>query len=317
MRLAWRTAGWLVAAALVGYFLWFAGNTLDFRGLEAIASPSVIAALLIAASLYATIIPVSAWAWAILLARQGEAWRVSLLAVVLGRVQLAKYLPGNVAQHAGRAMLSLRNGMGGRAFAVTVVQENVLATAASVLVGVLALAISAPGIAQLPDGARSWLLGAGILFAVAVLLLASFDLPPDRLALSPSRFERMLGHLGGLPGGRVVLPALAAYVLNYLVIGLGLWIVARAAGMPAALDLAIVTAVFSLAWLLGFLAPGAPAGLGVREGIMVLLLAGIIPDADALAFVLLARVVTLAGDAIIYLTSLLYGVGGGKDTESI
>ena len=87
-------------------------------------------------------------------------------------------------------------------------------------------------------------------------------------------------------------------------IGLGLWIVALAAGFSDSIDLGVATAVFALSWLLGFLAPGAPAGLGVREGIMVLMLSPLMPDSEALAFVLLARLVTLAGDAIIYLCSL-------------
>lgn len=316
MKQALRLAGWVAATILVGYFLWFASRTLDFHGLRELLSLPVLGALFVAAVLYSTIIPTSAWAWTILLARQGEAWRVPVLARLLGRVQLAKYIPGNVAQHAGRALLALRAGMGGRVLAVTVIQETVLATAASVVVGVLALAVSSPGVSQLPNDARDWLVGAGVLLVAMVVLLAAFDLAPDRLANSPSRLVRALGRAGGLPGPRVVLPAMAAYVLNYLLIGLGLWLVARAAGMPEVLGLAVATAAFALSWLLGFLAPGAPAGLGVREGIMVLLLAGVVPDADALAFVLLARVVTLAGDAIIYLTSLLPSVGGRHELES-
>ena len=311
-----RVAGWLVAAALVGYFLWFAGRALDVHVLGRLLSLPVCLALVAAALLYATIIPVTAWAWARLLARQGEIWTAGSLALLLGRVQLAKYIPGNVAQHAGRALLALRAGMGGRTLAVTVIQETVLAAAASVLVGVLALAATAPGITQLPEGSRAWLLAAGGVLGCAVLVLSCFDLPVEGLAKSRSRIARLLARGGGLPGYRVVLPALAAYGLNYLVIGLGLWIVARAAGLPAELDLWVATAAFALSWLLGFLAPGAPAGLGVREGIMALLLVGIVPDADALAFVLLARVVTLAGDAIIYAASLLHGPGDAGRLES-
>lgn len=311
-----RIAGWLLAASLAGYFAWFAWHALEPGALGALISPGVAAALVAAALLYAAIIPITAWAWARLLARQGESWQVVTLARLLGRVQLAKYIPGNVAQHAGRAVLSLKAGMGGRPLAVTVVQETMLAVAASVLVGVLALALSAPGIAQLPPNSRGWLLGLGACLGLLVIVLSAFDRSPSSLLQSRSRLSRLLGRAGGLPGARVVLPALAGYGLNYLLIGLGLWLVARAAGMPAALDLSLAIAAFALSWLLGFLAPGAPAGLGVREGIMVLLLAGAVPDADALAFVLLARLVTLTGDAIIYFASWLPTPGaGGKGLE--
>jgi uncharacterized membrane protein YbhN (UPF0104 family) len=102
--------------------------------------------------------------------------------------------------------------------------------------------------------------------------------------------------MGGLPGARVALPAFAAYATNYLLIGIGLWIIARASGMSPALDFPLITAAFALSWLIGFLAPGAPAGLGVREGIMVVLLSGAADNAQVLIFVLLARVVTMLGD---------------------
>jgi uncharacterized membrane protein YbhN (UPF0104 family) len=305
MKWVWRVLGWLVAVALAAYFLWLASRALDVARLRELATLPVAAVTLVAALLYACIIPVTAWAWKGLLAQQGEAWKVRPLAVLLGRPQLAKYIPGNVAQHVGRAFLSLRAGMGMRAFAVTVVQENVLAVAASVLVGLIALALSPGGLAQLPPESRSWLWGLGLGLAAAVVILASFNLPPHRLAGSPSRLARALARVGGLPGPKAVFSAFAAYSLNYVLIGLGLWLLARAAGMPPALDLAVATAVFALSWLLGFLAPGAPAGLGVREGIMVLILAETVPDPDALAFVLLARVVTLAGDAIIFVASHL------------
>ena len=292
--------GTLAALALAAYFLWFAAGAMDAEALASLESPRVLAAVGVAALIYALIIPISAWAWSRLLARQGEAWGVARLAGLMGIMQLAKYIPGNVAQHASRAALALRAGMGGRALAVTVVQETVLATAASLMVGLPALALSAPGLTQIPEGARVPMLVAGVLLAVAVLVLGSVTVSPAQLADHHSRWARALGGAGGLPGPATTLPAIAAYMVNYVVIGIGLWLVARSAGLPLQVDLALVTAAFSLAWLLGFLAPGAPAGLGVREGIMLILLAGAAPDPHLLLFVMLARAVTLLGDGVCF-----------------
>lgn len=296
----WRILGTLAALGLAAYFLWFAARAMDARALESLRSPQVLAAVATAAVLYALIIPISAWAWARLLVRQGETWPVARLAGLMGLMQLAKYIPGNVAQHASRAALAMQAGMGGRPLAVTVVQETVLATAASLMVGLPALALSAPGLTQLPEGAGTPMLVAGAILAVAVVALGSATVPPSRLSSHRSRWMRSLGAAGGLPGPATTLPAIAAYMVNYVVIGLGLWLVARAAGLPVEVDLALVTAAFSLAWLLGFLAPGAPAGLGVREGIMLILLAGSAPDPELLLFVMLARAVTLLGDGLCF-----------------
>lgn len=292
--------GTLAALALAVYFVWFAVRSMDSQALASLNSPGLLAAVVVASLMYALVIPISAWAWSRLLARQGESWRVGRLAGLMGIMQLAKYVPGNVAQHASRAALALRAGMGGRALAVTVVQETVLATAASLMVGLPALALSAPGLTQIPEAARVPMLVAGALLGLAVLVLGSVTFEPARLSGHRSRWLRALGGAGGLPGPATTLPAIAAYMVNYLVIGLGLWFVARAAVLPAQVDLALVTAAFSLAWLLGFLAPGAPAGLGVREGIMLILLAGAAPDTDLLLFVMLARAVTMLGDGLCF-----------------
>lgn len=313
-----RPLGYLIAALLVGYFVWFATRALDPAALGALAEPVVLAAVLAAAVLYALILPITAWAWTRLLARQGERWRVRPLLVLLGRVQLAKYIPGNVAQHAGRALLAIRAGMGGRTVAVTVMQETLFAVAASLLVGASALAASAQGVGPVPLQYRAGLSALGIGAMAAVLVLALLDLPPERLLASRYRLARLVGHFGGLPGAGVVSRVVAAYSLNYLLIGLGLWLVVRAAGLPQALDLPLVTAAFALSWVLGFLAPGAPAGLGVREGIMLLLLSGTVSGPDAVAFVLLARVVTLLGDGLGYLMSWIGpGSPGPATTEAV
>lgn len=306
MKRVGRFLGLAVAVFLAGYFIWFAAHNIDFSMLGGMLTSAVLAALLVAALLCAAIIPLTGWAWARLLAGQGEDWPVSWLTAVLAVTQLAKYVPGNVAQHAGRAGLALREGMAGKVLAVTVVQETALAIAASVIVGMAMLAASGPGLAQLPESSRAVLAWLVPVLLLAVLLLVSVPLSPSRLAGSPNRILRLLGRLGGLPGARVALPALAAYALNYGLIGIGLWFLARAANLPAALDLPLVTAAFALSWLLGFLAPGAPAGLGVREGILVVLLSGVASDENLLAFVLLARLATMLADAINFVLGTLW-----------
>src|SRR3546814_11891689 len=78
--------------------------------------------------------------------------------------------------------------------------------------------------------------------------------------------------MGGLPGPGATLIAVTIYAGNYLLIGLGIWLLAIALGMAHEIDYAMATSAFALSWILGFLAPGAPAGLGAREGLMVLIL---------------------------------------------
>lgn len=303
MSKVWRVAARCLSLVLVAYFVWFAFRATDVSALRRVHfSARVTLGVFAAALLYAAIIPITAWAWRRLLETQGEHWLVSSLARFLGLSQLAKYIPGNVAQHATRATLAMRAGMGGRAFFVSVGQETVIAVAASLLVGfgVLQFSESAAGLGQLSPWGVRCLLFLSMALAFGVLLMASRKLTPDHLSQHSSRWLRLLGRMGGLPGPASVLAALMAYASNYLMIGAGLWLVARAIAAPAAMDFSLLTAAFALSWALGFLAPGAPAGLGAREASMLLLLHGSASADTLLVFVLLARIVTMLGDGLCF-----------------
>lgn len=62
---------------------------------------------------------------------------------------------------------------------------------------------------------------------------------------------------------------------------------------------------FVVAWLAGLITPGAPAGVGVRELILVMLLKGLVPESELLLAVLLSRIVTVAGDVCFFLFASL------------
>lgn len=294
-----RIVLYLIALSLAGYFVLSAFRALDIGAItKVLSSPPQVMAILLAACLYASIIPVTGWAWRQLLAGQSERWTVRDLTIILGLTQLAKYVPGNMAQHAARATLALRAGMDARAYFSTLAQETLLAVAASLIVGLALLAWSGHRIAQFPPSASIALYSAAAVLGIIIVVLASTRLGPVELRRRGGWVRRALALAGGLPGPSITLFALAAYVSNYLIIGIGLWLISTCYG--AQLSFALVTAAFSLAWVLGFLAPGAPAGLGAREGIMLLLLHGTASPDHLTIFVLLARVVTILGDMLCF-----------------
>lgn len=297
-----------IIAAVIGflllfYFVWFAVNAINLEALQhVLTSPRVIFGVIVAALLYALIIPITALAWRQLLVVQGESWQVDSLARFLGLAQLAKYIPGNIAQHAARVTLCLRAGMSARAMFASTTQELLLSVAASFIVGLVMLTFSTSvlGLDQLSISMQRTFIALAVCAALGVLAIASFKLDPVIFSAHPNSALRLLARVGGLPGPKATLTALTGYIVNYLLIGFGLWLVALAIDAPASMGFATVTAVFALSWTLGFLAPGAPAGLGAREGIMLLLLQGSAPTETLLMFVVLARVITMLGDGICF-----------------
>ena len=75
-----------------------------------------------------------------------------------------------------------------------------------------------------------------------------------------------------------------------------------------------IAGISIIAWLIGFITPGSPGGLGVRELMLSILLSGI-PGADAIpACAIFYRIVTTAGDIIAFLVSLLFYRHASVDT---
>ena len=71
------------------------------------------------------------------------------------------------------------------------------------------------------------------------------------------------------------------------------------------LDTLVFSSAFIVAWLAGLITPGAPAGVGVREIVIVILLKGLVSESDLLLAVLLTRVVTVGGDVLFFLLASL------------
>jgi uncharacterized membrane protein YbhN (UPF0104 family) len=67
----------------------------------------------------------------------------------------------------------------------------------------------------------------------------------------------------------------------------------------------VLCSAYVVAWLIGLVTPGAPAGVGVRELILVFLLQGLVGESELLLTVVLGRVVTVTGDFLFFLVSWL------------
>jgi hypothetical protein len=58
----------------------------------------------------------------------------------------------------------------------------------------------------------------------------------------------------------------------------------------------ILLSAYLLSWIAGFLTPGAPGGIGIREATLTLLLTDVVPVDDALLAAVIFRLITIIGD---------------------
>jgi len=68
-----------------------------------------------------------------------------------------------------------------------------------------------------------------------------------------------------------------------------------------------VVGLFLLSWLAGFLVPGAPSGIGIREMVMLMFMGDILSEDILFAAMLMHRIVVATGDVVAYGAAVVYG----------
>jgi hypothetical protein len=235
-------------------------------------------------------------AWRIMLTGWGRGLDFWSAARIWTVSSLGKYLPGKVWAVAGMAVMAQRAGVGAGPATGSAVILQVLAigtgAAVAALTGWSALRAAYPG----AEG------GLAILLLVSVLSVALL-LRPDsvrrivRIAL-PEATVSLTPPVGAVAFG------IAANAIAWLGYGLALWLLARGLLPEAGLGLLPAIAVFTASYLAGFLALFAPGGIGVREGVFILMLQGPIGIGAATALALASRLlltVTELGAAVPFL----------------
>ena len=177
---------------------------------------------------------------------------------------LGKYVPGKVWAVAGMALLAQRAGVAPWAATGSAVVMQVLAIGTGAAVAGLAGAHNIEA-AQRGTGAVLMLLVAGAIISVGLLLWPPFLRRVLRLAAPQAVGERQ-------PTGRGIVVGIATNIVAWLGYGLALWLLGRGLLPTSGLGLRLAIAVFTASYLAGFLALFAPGGIGVREGLFILML---------------------------------------------
>lgn len=271
----------------------------------ALLAPGVVAATLAASVLFATTAVFLAAAWKILLRNLGADRSLTGVSATVFTTQIGKYLPGNIGHHVGRTVQAKsRLGIPLPTAITSIFQESALVCVTTLMVAMFALTptfktISA-GRDHLigPDSATMWmaivLIGAGLLVSVASTW---------RKRAPPSNTTLRWIH-GALPDWKLVAKTLPHYLAIGLLNGVALTLIYLALAPPSPSEVLSLTGIYALAWILGFVIPGPPGGMGVRDAALLALLGSITTSETALTVTTSARIATLIADVIIFSTGL-------------
>jgi uncharacterized membrane protein YbhN (UPF0104 family) len=216
---------------------------------------------------------------------------------------LMKYLPGNLMEFVGRN-LALRNfGVGHRVTAFASLLETILVTVNAVAVSSIFSVTELIKIFEM-KWKFSLTIPATVLLILSIGtigLLAGF-LVKNKLDLR----KRALVLI------KVICKSQIVYCLFFLSSGLAISILSHYLENPGGSLLfsfgphAILkmTSVYALSWVVGYVTPGLPGGLGVREATLVIALSTMMGRDVALSLAVILRIISLSCDVFLYLVSL-------------
>jgi hypothetical protein len=241
----------------------------------------------VAASVLPTVagVALTAVCWRVWLGAVGPSPAILPTAQVFFVSQAGKYLPGSVWPFLAQAAFARRFGLT-RSGVLTATGLFLLTHVATGAV----LGVAAAG-AVAGDAAVRWPWLVLVAAVCAVPLLPSVQ---RRLLLLAGRWQPSMATVRRMTWRRTAL-AVGVMASAWACYGLGLQMLVAPLGAGPG-DVWLITSGYALAWVAGFLAVAAPAGAGVREAVLVAVLAPLLGTSPAIAVAIASRLVLTVVD---------------------
>jgi len=229
--------------------------------------------------------------WLLLLRLLGARPRLSLAFRAFALSQLAKYVPGKIISHGVRAAYTLQANVSPPVVSSSLVWEALLTLGSAAIIALLTLFTQT---SMAVHQASRWLVIAFALGSIAFAAVGS-------TRLLGSGWKRWVGlsQLRTRPVAAVAIFAL--YLSGWPIYGFGNWLLANSIAPLSASTLLPLTGALAVSWGLGYVSVFAPAGLGVREGVLYLFVLGLMDEGNAMLFVALSRILGFAVEAVLTL----------------
>lgn len=297
-----ETLGWALSIILIIWFI--------YRTLVSIPSwpqpywnyQSSLLIILSVIFLYVvTLINGSFVSFGILKSIVGKTIDLPLMIAICFISQIAKYLPGNIAHHIGRVILSRK---------LLVPQKKVIMGIFIEMVWVVGIVMCLTiyhGLSMGNDffdehSAIAIILSSGGII-IGLCLFKGLTLKLYNQFLGEQEFTTRKNRK--LPNIPITILSLATYFFNYLLLGAIISLLGGATFGLWELNILTLGSIFAVAWVVGFFTPGSPAGIGVREFILLELLTPIYGSEVALALTILLRLTTIIGDIIAWIVGVI------------
>lgn len=252
---------------------------------------------------YTSSIGVLGMIWQLLLWDHGLKPKWFRLQIIFSIAQFAKYLPGNVAHHVGRVYMAKEIGVPISVTVHIMLVEALFGVGIGSALALLSLLFMADvNVVSGPVSIEPSMLSLIMLITLSLpwLVVRFLNKYLPHIAKKISGGERIAE-----PRFRTAFAVAGLFLICFLIIGIVLKFHANWLFNTDELSVLQFTAIFAVAWVAGYIVPGAPAGLGVREALMILLFSPLLGPAVAVGLSISLRIATTMGDGLAFLIGLL------------
>lgn len=211
------------------------------------------------------------------------------------RSMVVRYIPGTIWGLAARGYVMRRGGLSKTSAVSILVIES--------LVGVLSALI----IYLVSPAAQVGTMVINVFVIIGIVVLTGFMIFFASLAKLLNRFS--LTRWIGVPTGRPSWTTIILFWIHWIIIGSSLFVLAHAFQSVPLKFLPFCIGAYAISWSVGYLAPFAPGGLGVREAGLTFFLAPVLGLPLAAILAILFRIVFILGEALCWITTI------GKSTN--
>lgn len=290
--------GSIIAILCFGYIIRMI-LTIDVNWKSLFSGGNNIALLLFLTVVDVIILYLVAYAWGMLLKFiEFKDVKNTKLASVYIKSNIAKYLPGNVMNLVGRNVIAGQMGFKQAHIAMTTVVEIGLFAMTTMI---LAILFSIKQIGQFYNIFREYVNYKILLFGVILLVVLVIAILV--LLYKKSKFIVEVKKYFTKAFLMVCLKSVTLYSIYFMGTGVLLVVILN---QMLGIDLSIgvgfqIVGYYIISYFIGYITPGAPGGMGVRETILILLLSTCVGTNIATVASVIHRVVTVLGDIGIYL----------------
>ncbi|AQR97822.1 lysylphosphatidylglycerol synthase domain-containing protein [Clostridium saccharoperbutylacetonicum] len=225
------------------------------------------------------------------------------LASIYVKANIAKYLPGNVMNLIGRNVLAGKLGFKQISIATSTIMEIIIFGSTTM---VLAFLFSITKLNYMVSIIKQYI-NYKVSIVVMIFLILFFTILLLYILKNKKKYVNKIKKYCTMEFLKLTIRLVFLYGIYFIYLGIMLVIILRNVLCVSTNlnNMLQVIGFFVLSYFIGYIVPGSPGGMGVREAVLILLLTSIVGENLAIAAALMHRIITITADLVLYCINYL------------